>query len=209
MPFPPWVHEGHTHTMFAFKRMGAHKRHIHEYLLTLPGRLHAIDTKHRLTETFFRGRKPVSVFGFDFGELSTDYLKRVKPKRSDIVWLDYCATPMAPFVTPDLTICNSEWVFCTFSTRNCKWRSKINEVRKGTGYRKAWVYAYCDTSPMILVAYYRDHKPPLLRNPVGHRFKFLTYERRCVALVHGPRDDPVLYLKFKDSNEPYVSCVRV
>jgi hypothetical protein len=85
---------------------------------------------------------------------------------------------------------------------------------KGTKYKKAWVYKYNDTSPMIIVAYYRHNPPPKLENPVGNLYKYeykkKWYIRECKKLLLGPSDEPdELYYEFKDSNEPAALCVRV
>ena len=175
-------------------------------------RLHVIDTKFQHSKRLIT-KHPVSQMGFDFGIMSTDYLKAGQGY-NDVVWLDYCCTASKPFVIKDLKLCQSKWVFCTFSVRACKWKSQIRHVIKGTSYKKAWVYEYHDTSPMILVAYYRDEPPPRLVNPVGqtykYRYKNKWFHRTCTKLLNGPEDEPnELYLNFKDSNEPLRRCIKV
>ena len=205
--------EHYSPNMNRFKRVLAQKKFIHMYIDGLPfKRLHVIDTKHHHSKRLVKSH-PVSQMGYDFNIKSTDYLKGGQAF-NDVVWLDYCCTASKPFVIKDLKLCQSKWVFCTFSTRACRWKAQIKHVVKGTPYKKAWAYAYNDTSPMILVAYYRNTPPPVLRNPVGKAYKFRYrnkwVHRTCLKLLHGPCDEPnELYLNFKDSNEPIRRCRMV
>ena len=196
-----------------FSSVLAQKVYIHRYLDRLPfNELHAIDTKHGHTKRLIR-QHHVSQIGYDFGITSTDYLTSGQDYE-DVVWLDYCCTASKPFVLKDLRLCQSKWVFCTFSVRACRWKSQIKFIVKGTPYKKAWHYEYNDTSPMILVAYYMDDPPPMLTNPVGASFKYKYkkqwYTRRCKKMLMGPSDEPdELYYEFGDSNEPAAVCIKV
>ena len=193
----------------------AQKIFIHRYIDALPfQRLHVIDTKHQHSKRLIKSH-PVSQMGYDFNIKSTDYLKSGQHP-NDVVWLDYCCTASQPFVIKDLKLCQTKWVFCTFSIRGCRWKAQIKHVVKGTKYKKAWVYEYNDTSPMILVAYYDSGcvPPPVLVNPVGKTYKFRFnnkwFQRKCTKLLNGPEDEPnELYLNFKDSNEPMRRCRMV
>lgn len=193
-----------------FKVPLAQKVYIHDYLNKLEyGTLHAIDTKYMWTKKLITDH-PVVQMGFDFGLKSTDYLSNATVDENDVIWLDYCCTPTQHFVIQDLKLCTSKWVFATFSLRGCKWKSQIQYIRRGTSYKVGWVYEYNDTSPMIVVAYFKDKPPPKLINPVGKKYKFLWkrkwYTRTCKKLLLPPEDDDQLYMMFRDSNEPIKNC---
>lgn len=200
--------------MDRFKTALAQKVYFHRYLDALPfDCLHVIDTKYGHSKRMIKSHE-VFQMGYDFGIKSTDYLERSYQKYQDVVWLDYCCTASKPFVVKDLKLCKTKWVFCTFSIRACRWKAQVKHIVKGTKYKKAWVYKYNDTSPMIIVAYYRHNPPAKLENPVGNLYKYeykkKWYIRECKKLLLGPSDEPdELYYEFRDSNEPAALCVRV
>lgn len=196
-----------------FKRQFAQKIHFHNYIDNLRfGRLHVVDTKYGHSKNMIKKHK-VFQLGYDFDLPSTKYLKETVIPESDVIWLDYCCTPTQPFVLKDMKLCTSKWVFVTFSLRGCKWKSQIKYIRRGTPYKIAWTYKYNDTSPMIVVAYYKNTPPKKLVNPVGQMFKYKWknkwYTRQCKKLLLPPSDDSCLYLDLGDSNEPMNRCKLV
>jgi hypothetical protein len=200
--------------MDRFQTVLAQKVYFHRYLDALEFKhLHVIDTKYGHSKRLIQSHS-VTQMGYDFNIKSTNYLKRARQRYQDVVWLDYCCTASKPFVLQDLRLCKTKWVFCTFSVRACRWKAQIRHIVKGTLYKPAWVYEYNDTSPMIIVAYYRRKPPPLHLNPVGKKYKYKYknkwYVRECKKLLLGPSDEPdELYYQFKDSNEPAALCVEV
>ena len=205
--------------MVRFSHMLAQKRLIHEYIAEqhfLADKIYVIDTKFGHSTDFFKKNTIAKVypFGFDVnGLLSTDYLKKTNQTSNSVVYLDYCQTPKASFVKDDMELCEAPIVYMTFSIRNCKcWRSKTREVCKETPYKRAWVYQYCDTVPMLLVCYAKKKAPKPPVNPVGNTYMYtdLTgryHTRVCKKVLLSPDDDSGLYLKFKDSNEPISNCI--
>ena len=193
-----------------FKTPLAQKVYLHQYIDRLPFRdLHVIDTKYGHSKRLITKHR-VHQMGYDFGLSSTTYLKRARVRASDATWLDYCCTPTQHFVIQDMKLCTSNWVFATFSLRRCRWKSQIKYVIRGTPYKVAWTYMYNDTSPMIVVAYYKKSPPPVLHNPVGRWFKYKWrgkwYTRQCKKLLLPPKDDAGIYLDLGDSNEPMCRC---
>ena len=188
-----------------------YKLYLHYYIDCLDfGTLHVIDTNHGHSKRLVTDHR-VRQMGYDFNLPSTAYLADARQDPEDVVWLDYCCTPNNMTVRHDLKLCRTKWVFCTFSTRGTKWKSTIKHLPKHTLYRYAWHLTYCDTSPMVFVAYSVRNPPPLLIDPVGYSFKFKYkskwYTRVCQKVLCGPPDDiDQVYLKFHDSNEPFVNC---
>ena len=192
-----------------FKTPLAQKVYLHQYIDKLPFRdLHVIDTKHGHSKRLITRHK-VHQMGYDFQLPSTEYLEHTRVRPNDVVWLDYCCTPTRHFVIKDMQLCTSKWVFATYS-RRCKWKSQIKYVARDTPYRVAWKYTYCDTAPMVIVAYHKETPPPTLVNPVGRRYKYkwrgMWYKRTCNKLLLPPDDDEGIYLDLGDSNEPMRSC---
>lgn len=189
------------------------KRYIHDKINKMPfNDMFVIDTKFGHSKQMFRKRHRVHQFGYDFGQPSTQYLQKHRQPYNATVWLDYCCTPFKDFVQLDIQLCDAKWVFMTFSLRGCRcWKSKLKSLCKKTPYTLGWTYQYHDTSPMLLVCYYRSTRPPKrFSNPVGQTYTFMGIKRRCQKLLIGPDDDEnQLYLQFKDSNEPAVRCRRV
>lgn len=205
--------------MSRFKFPLGQKVYLHKQIIELFSRkktIHVIDTKHNHSKQLFSTSfDNVHQIGSDFNIYSTDYLRKTKQKPSDLIWLDYCRSPKAPFVDDDLQLCKTNVVLCTFSMRGCpNWKYKINYLGKKSGYKVSWIYHYHDTSPMLLVCYYKGiKKPRKIFNPVGKtyqfRYKNKWYSRKCKKILLGPKTDPVLYFKFRDSNEPIINCKLV
>jgi len=170
---------------------GPSKRVVNRYIRTLTNSnalvldTNALGSARSLAHVL--SKKNITVFGIDknierncrkFGVLcekgwSGDVLKKLKKKRFGLIYLDYCGTPdgsesFRPFedmARASFMLKKDGVLAVTFCKRCSSVLSKcINMCPPGLFVQRA--YEYCDTSPMIFVAY-SARKLHRLGPPVG------------------------------------------
>lgn len=132
-------------------------------------------------------KKNIFVFGIDPGlekaakkfgvhcepGISAHVLEKLKNVRFCVIYLDYCGTPTgnASFSPEEdinrgsTMIIQGGAIYCTFSKRTTNYLQKIKQLCPPNHHMEC-VFEYCDTSPMLLVAY-SSRKLPYVGPPIG------------------------------------------